>query len=249
MSDPLTTWPALLASLRADPQSHPAAFRYYMTAAQGHGPEDIAFAPNLLRAAEALNRGTLLGQGAHMAKPVALLHALAQQVADADETEMRLRPQASHMVLAAAVLSDLSGQGHWGGLIDQALARLWTLAPANDDHSRMTLWASLAFGFGATAAQRLNLSAPPTASDAAQGTFDTPLKAQRQIARALRDGAPQELATKAWTAFLAACPAALARQTLGWNDLAWAARAYHVELGGMSAPDVPAHLLQEIEAL
>lgn len=249
MSDPLTTWPALLASLRADPQSHPAAFRYYMTAAQGHRPEDIPFAPNLLRAAEALNRGMVLGQGAHMAKPVALLHALAQQVADADETEMRLRPQASHMVLAAAVLADLSGQGHWGDLIDQALARLWTLAPANDDHSRMTLWASLAFGHGATAAQRLNLSATPTASDAARGRIDTPLKAQQQIARALRDGAPQEVATKAWTAVLVAFPAALAHHTLSWNDLVWAARAYHVALGAMPAAAVPAQLLKEIEAL
>jgi len=238
-------WSELLERLRADPGMTAHGFGYYMRDIKEKKPASIGFGGGLMRAAETLNRGLVMGQRAGMSRIVTLLQARAREVARADDADMRARPASSQAMLACALVADLGGFGDWADLRSVAFARLWSRPPDGDRSDITTTWASLAWGHADRIAARIGLDAGPTGDGPPANTTDAP----RQIARIMLDDGNRDDALPSWHAWLTDFPAALHDDRTNWNDLLWAARAVHVVIGKVAPADLPAHLVRELEAL
>ncbi|MFZ5961658.1 hypothetical protein ACOXXX_01790 [Thalassococcus sp. BH17M4-6] len=244
-SDTPRDWPELMGRLRADPGMTADGFGYYMRELKDKTPASIGFGGDLMRAAEVLNRGLIMGQGAAMGRIVTLLQDRSQDVADADDADMRARPASSQAILACALVADLGGFGDWAELRRVAFDRLWSRAPDGDRSDVTTAWASLAWGHADEVTAHLGLGerapsgGPPKIPDAAQ----------RRIAQVMQSGGPLEDAQPAWQVWRDNFPKAVHDDRATWNDFLWAARAVYVVIGNVAPTDLPGQLVRELAAL
>lgn len=227
-----TTWPALLAD-REGAENDAATIAELLPVMAEVPPGDAApilgsTANPLCRASVVLGPERAVEAGAPLAKPAAAVAGIRKQLVHG--------PVAEEGVLAVVNALRCHGVRVSVTLADEAAWAADLAKQAKGDLARSevrgTAFALLGTGgekkVPSVAGGKLPKFAPGEAFGANLQGF------LLYLAAGLAEGADEEAVRPAWEAFLDLFPRKLAAETLGWSDLAWAARVVNERFGGRS---------------
>jgi hypothetical protein len=241
-------WPALLAKLREDPRAHALDFGYFMQRLRDRDATDPMTGPDFYDATDMLCRGTVMGQGAQMAKPVALLLDRAHAVAGADPGRMRNIDDLPLAALAAFCLAEALGQPVDAAEIDTVLAWLRAREDVSERSERRIAWASLAFGRAEGLYPFLLVDAAQQPPDPQTQEMRGAKNAQTFLARCALHDAGEALVLRGWRNYLDQFPLLLDTGRASWVELFWAGRAMYTAGLGRPAADLAGWLAAEVAA-
>lgn len=227
-----TSWPDLIRHLTSIPKSHAQNFAQYFGVFAAMEVSDPRLGPPFFGAISSLTRGTIMGQGPHMARPMRGLGQRADAIARSDDPDLAHLPVAN---LAALAVHALQNGAAWGASdipVDAMLDRLEQEPPLADDTARQSAWALLAYGRAAAMPQLL-LNDPASAPPDPNTIFGASIKnMQTHLAKCIVHGSAPSVAAPAWEKYLSSFPSNLAAEQATWPELIWAARAVHVYIHG-----------------
>jgi len=242
------TWPALLDKLRADPRAHALGFGYYMERVRGRAPYDPRMVPNFFAAADMLCRGTVMGQGGMMAKPVASLIAVAGEVAGADPDLIQLVDDAPLAALGTYCLAEALGQTVDGASVDALVSGLRAREDVSEQNQRRIAWASLAFGRADGLYPFLLVDPARLPPDPETQEMRGAKNAQTFLARCALHDADAAMILHGWANYRDQFPLLLDTGRASWVELFWAGRAVHTEGLGRPVADLAGWLSAEVGA-
>lgn len=242
------TWPALLAKLREDPRAHALDFGYFMQRLRDREATDPTTGPDLYDATDMLCRGTVMGQGAQMARPVALLLDRAHAVAAADPERMCTVDDLPLAALAAFCLAGALGQPVDAAAVETVLAWLRAREDVNERSERRIAWASLAFGRADGLYPFLLVDPAGQPPDPETQEMRGAKNAQTFLARCALHDADAAMILHGWANYRDQFPLLLDTGRASWVELFWAGRAVHTVGLGRPVADLAGWLSAEVGA-